>query len=166
MDTSQETGAPIMQQRNTFISILVTAILLTTGYSLLSAAPSVAPGAGALAGENSADRLAIVWTSGDPDVAHRMALMYANGAQTRGWFDEVRLVIWGPSQRLVIGDKDIRDYIKRLIEAGVVVEACLACADLYGIADDLRAISGVEVKYMGEPLSDFLKSDEWHVMTF
>jgi len=95
-----------------------------------------------------------------------MTLMYANGARTRGWFHEVRLVIWGPSQRLVVADKDIRAYLDRLIEAGVVVQACLACADSYGIADELRTIPGVEVKYMGEPLSDFLKSDEWKVISF
>lgn len=47
-----------------------------------------------------------------------------------------------------------------------VVDACLACADSYGVADDLRAIKGVEVTYMGEPLSGFLKSEEWSVISF
>lgn len=47
-----------------------------------------------------------------------------------------------------------------------VVDACLACADPYGVADDLRAIKGVEVTYMGEPLSGFLKSEEWSVISF
>ena len=145
----------MMHKGQLFILVLAT-VSVFAGLTFLSAAPA----------QTSADRLAIVWTSGDPDVAHRMTLMYANGTQTRGWFDEVRLVVWGPSQRLVVADKDIRAYIERLIEAGVVVEACLACADSYGIADDLRAISGVEVKYMGQPLSDFIKSDEWHVITF
>ena len=115
--------------------------------------------------DEPAERLAIVWTSGDPDVAHRMVLMYANAAKARGWFDEVRIVVWGPSQRLVVADKDIRAAIDRLREAGVVVEACLACSDSYGITDDLRAM-GLEVKYMGEPLSEFLKSDAWNVVTF
>lgn len=112
-----------------------------------------------------ADRLAVVWTSGDPDVAHRMTLMYTHGAQRRDWFDEVRLIIWGPSQRLLIGDKDIQAKIAEMREAGVHVQACLACANLYGVADELRALD-IEVKYMGEPLSDHIKSDEWHVLTF
>jgi len=95
-----------------------------------------------------------------------MTLMYATGAQSRGWFDEVRLVIWGPSQRLVVADKDIRASIARLIESGVVVEACQACADLYGIADDLRSIEGLTVKYMGQPLTEFIKDPTCSVITF
>lgn len=141
--------------RNQIVVICITIATLLTGYTWLGAAPT----------QDRASRLAIVWTSGDPDVAHRMALMYANGAKSRGWFDEVRLVVWGPSQRLLVGDKDIRAYVDRLREAGVVVEACLACADSYGIADDLRSL-GLEVKYMGEPLSNFLKDDDWSVLTF
>lgn len=140
------------------IAVLLVAVVTVAGYFSISAATARDTVA-------QADRLAIVWTSGDPDVAHRMALMYANGAKRQGWFDEVRLVIWGPSQRLVVSDKDIRAYIDRLREAGVIVEACLACADSYGIADDLRG-HGLEVKYMGKPLSDFLKDDQWKVLTF
>ena len=117
------------------------------------------------AGDRSPDGVAIVWTSGDPDVAHRMVLMYAGAAKRNEWFSEVRLVIWGPSQRLVVGDKDIRASIQRLQESGVVVEACLACADMYGIADDLRE-AGLEVRYMGQPLTRMLRSDEWAVMTY
>jgi hypothetical protein len=150
-----------MRNRAPLITALIAVAMLLSAHTLLSATTAASTQADA-----DSNRLAIVWTSGDPDVAHRMTLMYANGAQSRGWFDEVRLVIWGPSQRLVVSDKDIRAYIERLIETGVIVQACLACADSYGIADDLRAISGVEVKYMGQPLSDFIKDDEWHVITF
>ncbi|TVQ55710.1 MAG: DsrE family protein, partial [Phycisphaerales bacterium] len=35
----------------------------------------------------------------------------------------------------------------------------------YGIVDDLRS-HDIEVKYMGQPLSEHLKSDDWHVLTF
>jgi hypothetical protein len=142
--------------------LLFAAAAFVFGVHWLSATPVDAAAAPA----SEPDRLAIVWTSGDPHVAHRMTLMYANGAKRQGWFDEVRLVVWGPSQQLVVADRDIREYIERLVEAGVVVEACQACADSYGIADSLRAIPGVEVKYMGEPLSDFLKSSRWSVLTF
>jgi len=145
-----------MFNRTLLTTLLIALAVLFSGYTLLSAAPA----------QNQTDRLAIVWTSGDPDVAHRMTLMYANGAQKNKWFDEVRLIIWGPSQRLVVGDKDVRAYVERLVEAGVDVKACQACADSFGIADDLRKIPGVQVKYMGKPLSNFLKDDQWKVITF
>lgn len=151
------------------LTVAITAIVtLLLGYTWLNAGPLPGPTARNDAAANETDEpdnLAIVWTSGDPDVAHRMALMYANGAKSREWFSNVRLVIWGPSQRLVVGDKDVQAYISRLQKSGVVVEACLACADSYGIADNLRSL-GLEVKYMGEPLSEFLKSDDWAVISF
>ena len=111
-----------------------------------------------------ADALTIVWTSADPDVAHRMVLMYAAAAQRQAWFGDIRLIVWGPSQRLVVADKDIRAKVQAMQEQGVEVVACLACADSYGIADDLRE-AGLAVEYMGQPLSDDLKSGR-KVITF
>jgi len=49
-------------------------------------------------------------------------------------------------------------------ELGIIVEACKACADQYGVAGKLEEL-GIEVKYMCEPLTDFLKSDV-KVVTF
>ena len=67
-----------------------------------------------IAQENSKSRskLAVLWTSGDPDVAHRVAFMYSHTAKKVGWFDEVTLIVWGPSQRILIGDKDLQAKVK------------------------------------------------------
>lgn len=110
-------------------------------------------------------RLSVVWTSGDPDVAHRMALMYSHAAKRAGWYDEVTLIVWGPSQRLLVGDKDLQAKVEAMRKDGVIVRACVACANSYGIADDLRAL-GLPVEPMGQPLSEMLKSDGWDVLTF
>jgi hypothetical protein len=112
----------------------------------------------------TAGRLAVLWTSGDPDVAHRVAFMYAHNAKKAGWFDEVTLIVWGPSQRLLVGDKDLQKKIKEMQADGVVVEACIACAMSFGIVEELKAI-GITVKPMGQPLTNYLKSG-WKVLTF
>ncbi len=109
-------------------------------------------------------RLAVVWTSGDADVAHKMCLMYTHAAKNNKWFDEVTLVVWGPSSRLLAGDKQLQSKIKAMMASGVVVQACVVCADMYGVSDDLREM-GITVKVMGEPLSDMLK-DGWKTLTF
>lgn len=109
-------------------------------------------------------RLGVVWTSGDPDVAHRMCLMYTHAARKSKWFDHVRLVVWGPSARLLATDKDVEKKVKAMMADGVEVQACVVCADSYGVSDELRAM-GIEVKGMGAPLSDMLK-EGWHVLTF
>lgn len=110
------------------------------------------------------EQLAVVWTSGDPDVAHRVCLMYTHAAQDNQWFDEVRLIVWGPSQRLLVGDKDLQAKVKAMQDDGVIVEACIACAKSFGLVEDIRAL-GIEVKGMGNPLTSFLKQD-YKVLTF
>jgi hypothetical protein len=40
----------------------------------------------------------------------------------------------------------------------------LACADRYEVTEDLRKL-GVDVKYMGKPLTEMLKGG-WKVLTF
>ena len=47
---------------------------------------------------------------------------------------------------------------------GVIVEACVACADSYGVSERLREL-GIPVKPMGKPLSDMIK-DGYHIVTF
>lgn len=111
------------------------------------------------------ERLTIVWTSGDPDVAHRMVLMYSHAAKTAGWFDEVRLIVWGPSSRLLAADKDLQTKLKQMQEDGVILQACIVCADSYGVTEKLREL-GLEVKGMGRPLSDLVKNGETHLLTF
>ena len=134
-----------------------------------AATPSPAPGEKPHAGPPAAapaaaDKLNILWTSADKEVALKMVFMYAHNAKKQGWWKEVHLLIWGPSARLTATDKDVQDYLKRMQEAGVVVVACRACADQYGVSKPLEGL-GIEVKYMGQPLTEILKRGET-LMTF
>lgn len=114
--------------------------------------------------ETTPSRLAVLWTSGDSEVAHNVAFMYAHNAKRAGWFDEVTLIVWGPSQRNLVGDKKLQDEIKAMQKDGVVVEACIACAMNYGVVEELKAL-GITVRGMGVPLSNYLKNG-WKVITF
>ncbi len=126
---------------------------------------SVSAGKGDAAAADEPQQLAVLWTSGDPEVAHRVALMYTHGAARQGWFDQVRLIVWGPSARLLAADKDVQAYVARLKEAGVHVQACVVCADSYGVTEKLRELD-LEVKAMGRPLTDYMQDDAWDVLTF
>lgn len=106
---------------------------------------------------------AILWTSGDPEVAQRMVFMYLHNSQKSRWFDENLLIVWGPSSRLLAADKDLKAEVKQMMADGVRVQACITCAEMYGVVEELRAL-GIEVKSMGRPLADLIKSD-WHVLT-
>lgn len=111
------------------------------------------------------NKLMVVWTSGDRDVAIKMVFMYANAAKKNEWWEGVTLVVWGPSSKLLSTDSELQKSIKTMQESGVIIEACKACADMYDVSDDLAAM-GIDVKYMGQPLTEALKSPEWKVVTF
>jgi hypothetical protein len=132
-------------------------------FVILFATNTSAQNADSVANSNT-NKLAVIWTSGDPEVAHRVCFMYTHAAKTAGWFDEVILVVWGPSARLLAGDKDLQKKIKQMGTDGVIIQACVACADSYGVSQNLRDL-GIEVKGMGKPLTDMLKS-HWKVITF
>ncbi|MBA7577739.1 hypothetical protein ES708_19592 [subsurface metagenome] len=110
------------------------------------------------------DKLVVLWTSDDPYVAERVTLMYTHAAKTAGWFKDVTLIIWGPSAKLVAENLKVQEKLKSMQNDGVVIEACIACADAYGISDNLKKL-GYDVKFMGKPLTDYLKSGA-KVLTF
>lgn len=112
----------------------------------------------------STDKLVVVWTSDDPYVAERVAFMYTHAAKTAGWFSEVTLIIWGPSAKLAAENLKVQEKLKAMQKDGVVIEACIVCANAYGVTDDLKKMDFV-VKGMGSPLTGYLKSGA-KVLTF
>lgn len=146
--------------KRTPLTLLVIGTLIAVGAWWLRA-QAAAPNSPA---DAAADRLAVVWTSGDPEVAHRVCLMYTHAAHKQKWFDPVLLVVWGPSARLLAADKDVQAKVKAMMQDGMKVQACVVCADSYGVSGRLREL-GLEVKPMGLPLTDLLKQG-WKVLTF
>jgi len=114
--------------------------------------------------EQAPDKLVVVWTSDDPYVAERVAFMYTHNAKKNGWFREVTLIVWGPSAKLISENTKLQEEVKAMQADGIVVEACIACANAYGVTEELRKM-GYDVKGMGKPLTDYLKSGA-KVLTF
>lgn len=113
--------------------------------------------------EDNSNKLAVLWTSGDPEVAEKMAFMYTYNAKKQGWFDEVVLIVWGPSSKLLTENKMLQDYVKKMQGAGIKAEACAACAKMYGV-DKQLAEMGIDVKGMGVPLTNYLK-EGWKTLS-
>jgi len=104
------------------------------------------------------EKLVILWTSGDREVALKMVFMYTFNAQKRAWWKDITLVVWGPSAKLLTEDKELQEYMARILDAGVTVKACKGCADQYGVSERLEEL-GINVLYIGEELSDYMKED-------
>ena len=114
--------------------------------------------------ERDNNRLAVLWVSGDRDVAEKSCLMYTHAAKKNGWFEEVVLIVWGSSSRLLAEDQELQEKVKAMKRDGVILEACIACSDMLGVTEELRAL-GIEVKGMGIPLTNYLKQG-YHVLTY
>ena len=110
------------------------------------------------------ENLVIVWTSDDPYVAERMVLMYAHAVKTNGWFEEVTIIIWGPSAKMVAENSKIREKLENMQKDGVEIRACIVCANMYEVTEELKAMD-FDVQGMGRPLTEYLKSGA-HVLTF
>jgi hypothetical protein len=104
------------------------------------------------------NELRIVWTSGDRDVALKMVFMYAANAKRHGWWDDVTMLVWGPSQKLLTEDAALQEGLGDMLDLGVRAIACKACADSYPVTEELEAL-GVEVFYTGQLLTEWIKSD-------
>jgi hypothetical protein len=102
------------------------------------------------------DTLVVLWSSGDTEVAEKACLMYTSAAKKFKWFNEVILVVWGPSEKLLAENAVLKGKVSALEKAGVIVQACIACSNMYGVTDTLK-VCQVDVKGMGVPLTKYLK---------
>lgn len=110
------------------------------------------------------EKLAILWVSGDREAALKMVLMYTLRSNSEKWWKECKLITWGPSNKLVAEDPDVKLMLTQIMDAGVKIEACKRCAEGYEVDETLEAM-GIEVKLMGEPLTEYLKDPSWRVIT-
>lgn len=110
------------------------------------------------------DRIAILWTSGDVDVAKKMVFIYTFNAKKQNWFKIVRFIVWGASTKLLSQDKELQEWIHKMKKAGVELFACKWCSDSYGVSGQLTKL-GIKVIYYGKKLSEMVKND-WNILTF
>lgn len=109
------------------------------------------------------DKLVVIWSSRDRDVAINMAMMYTLNSARFKWWKDITFVVWGPSAKLLSEDEVLQGYIADMLAQGITVKACQACADSYGVSDQLRKM-GIDVKLMSE-LTNYMK-DGRNILTF
>ena len=110
-----------------------------------------------------AESLSVLWTRGEKEFAEEMAFIYTLNAAKKEWWDAVTLIVWGPSAPLLADDTELQETVAEMQDEGVDVEACRACAEDYGVAESLEDL-GIDVRYMGEPLTEALKDESTDVL--
>jgi hypothetical protein len=103
--------------------------------------------------------LHILWANADVDTSLRMVMMYATNSIIERWWEDVTVIIWGATARLVAENVQIQEAIKVAMNVGVKFSACIACARQLGVVEKLE-LMGIEVKGWGRPLTELLQSNE------
>ncbi|MFX1521232.1 MAG: hypothetical protein ACFFCD_15065 [Promethearchaeota archaeon] len=99
-------------------------------------------------------KLLIIIATGNKEKA-LAGLMYARNAMKRGWMEDVKVVFFGPSERLIIQDAQVLTEVQDITESEEPL-ACKAISDREGISEDLKKF-GVKVEYVGSIISDLIK---------
>jgi len=138
--------------------------LVAAGCTVKKTSPGQAlPGNGINAVPNPKN-IVLLWASSDPEVASKTVFPYAMNARANGWFENVTIIIWGPSVRTLTRDSSLQHEIRTMKKIGIVLEACKSCSDSYQVSGQLEAL-GVDVKYMGKQLTDYIQAGSC-ILTF
>ena len=105
------------------------------------------------------EKLNILWTTDNKETIFNMLSMYAINSKSRNWWNQVNVIIWGASAKLAGNDTQVQTEILEMIKSGVTVEACKDCSDNFGVTEILKKL-GVTVRYMGQPLTEYIKAGE------
>ncbi len=110
------------------------------------------------------DKLLIVWSTTEIEVAKKMVLLYSSVILPRGYWDQAHLMVWGPSAKLLAENDTLQEIVSQIKATGVELSCCVVCSDEYGVTKKLDSL-GIDMIHTGELLTDALK-DDWKVITF
>lgn len=106
-----------------------------------------------------AGRLVVVWADAGKAAALEMLFQYLRDCLTHHWWQEVELVLWGPSVELMEQDGDIAAELQVLKNLGCRLTACVACLRRYRAGEAARRL-GVQPKPMSQALTGYLQSQD------
>lgn len=110
------------------------------------------------------NRVFMILSSADLVVHDELSFKYAYNAKKQGWMDQVRVILWGPTEKIAAENREFQEQIRLLLDADVEVIACKSCSDNFGVSEELEKL-GIDVQYVGTYVTEMLK-DGWYQLTF
>ncbi len=101
------------------------------------------------------DKVLVIISTSDAGKA-RTGAMYALNSLKNGWMEEVKIVLFGPAQDLLLVDEELQNRIKEYQEIEESVVACKFISDRDEKSEALSKI-GIQVQYVGEMISNYIK---------
>ncbi len=111
-----------------------------------------------------ATKVFVIVADADREKALEVGLVYPLNCAKFKWLDEIKVIFFGPSEKLAAYDSQVQARIKDIKSYGVEVFACKWCADRMDITPQLEA-QGITVLYVGPVISQLIK-DGWAQLTF
>jgi len=111
------------------------------------------------------DKLLIVWSSSEKEVAKQLVLLYGSVMLERNYWSEATIMLWGPSAKLLAEDAELQEQVLRVQKSGVNFNVCVVCSDEYGVTQKLQELNIAPI-HTGEMLTQALKSSDTKVITF
>ncbi len=83
------------------------------------------------------------------------ALMYARNTKKYEWLDDVKVIFFGPAERLLVDDSEVAAESAGLAD-DMEPLACKFLADRDGLTESIESM-GIEVDYVGAKIADLIK---------
>ena len=99
-------------------------------------------------------KLLVIIATGDREKAIA-GLMYTRNVLKYKWLDDVKVVLFGPSEKLAAHDDKVAWFIKEITDKSDCF-ACKAISDTDGVSGKL-AEAGIAVEYVGAIVSNAIK---------
>ena len=112
-----------------------------------------------------AENLLVIISSGEEAPAKAMTgLNFAYNAAKNKWMNDVKIILFGPSEKLATTNKDFESRLRDAIKEGIIPNACSNIAGRENITEKLQTI-GVSVDPIGPILTSYVKKG-YEVITF
>lgn len=83
-------------------------------------------------------------------------LMYAVNALKNEWMEEVKLIFFGPAEKLLLSDPGMQDFLKQYLELKGEAVACKFISDRDETSVKIGKL-GVKIEFVGKMISDLVK---------
>ncbi len=99
-------------------------------------------------------KVLIIIATGEKEKA-LAGLMYPNNALKYSWLEDLKVILLGPSEKLIVQEEQVWTEVKRLNEM-IGTIACKAISGEYKTSSELEKRC-VRVEYVGKIMSDLIK---------
>ncbi|MGB9735681.1 MAG: hypothetical protein ACP5JP_00390 [bacterium] len=85
------------------------------------------------------------------------ALVFVQNSLKNKRFEDIKLILFGPSEKLASNDQALQSIITDIVSMGGSPLACKAISDMHNIGKELTAM-GFKLEYVGDPIGNLINN--------